>query len=830
MNYAEALLRSGNVPKALEVFRQGRKEGRRARAYRDVWLNEEVKAGNTSVAIEERTRRLQLDPTDFTNAIELAVLLSESKVDRQDIVFLKDDPRRGNKAGDQVYSAAQWSRISPEQRAQIVQDYRMQRKQLSQDIFEQLLTIDSTEPAVVVGASRFYTFGDRIRRATEILQNAEDSLRKIIEDGGDSNLSENEARDRLARVLAERGMFLYRQNPTTNRDAMLAYFEDAAEVESQFSGVANTIITSFLGSIGDYENAARYQRELLDEFVENERSEREIMSIARALIELQVVMGNVSEARNVAEEFLDVRSSSPSDQRALGQIALGEAEKLRKEGGSNFRLASVDALLESAEFHFQEAARMEASNLRTAAMAAAVTEFRWRWADESEQDQYYRDLISQLRAIVEIDESNWPARDALVTALQRGMDQDIAISELRDFLSDNQTNKRARIRLIQLLEERDNLREAIEVAEAGSNIAPGDFDWAAILGELRANAKQYDEAAVQFSRLYERSGDPKYLTSQVRFLLNRDPPAADEVVDIARDNTEYFSNNPYLIGAYSVALADLGRRSEALDRFQTAYRSLRDRPRELPQLAIWLSRLFPETLDGAKGLQLYTDEISNNAPDTVALLELSVMWQRLFQNGVGLDEEQRKEAQMRCIEALRRAIEANTDKVGVLRALLRLGAQLDSLDDCSGASEAFERGLEISPDNPELLNNLAYLGAQCGDDLFLALDRSQRSVESKPSDPQFRDTLGTIMLRIARKETDPQARAERLIAAEREIRKAIKYSRGEAAYPWIHLAELKVAEGDPQEARIALREASRLELNQEQQNEIEKVLSELDGQ
>ena len=830
LNYAQALIRAGNDAKALEVFRLGKKDGRRVRAYRDIWLGEEVRAGNSSIAIEERSRRLQLDPTDFINAIELAVLLSESMVDRPDIVYLSDDPRRGHKAGEEVYSASQWSRLSPDQRGQIIQDYRMQRSKMAEGIFEQLLTVDSIEPSVVVGASRFYVARDMPGRAEEILKSADESLRKIIEDGGNSLLTENEARDRLARILAERGMFLYRQNQVENREAMIAYFDQAAEVESEFSGVADVVIVTFLGSIRDFENAIRFQKGLLREFVENDRADREISDIARSLIELQVISGDVSGAKEVAEEFLDVRSSSPSDQRVLGQIALGQAEQLRKERGSSFKLSAVGPMLDTADFHFQEAARMEASNLRSAAMAAAVTEFRWRWADESEQDEYYRDLIGQLRAIVEIDESNWPAREALVTALRQGMDKDLAVSELRDFLTTNQTNKRARIRLIQLLEERENLREAIEVAETGFNLAPNDFDWAAILGELRANAKQFDEAAVQFSRLYEQSRDPKYLNSQVRFLLDRDPPAADKVVDLARENSEYFSKIPYLIGAYSVALTDLGRRSEGLDRFQTAYRTLRNRSRELPQLAIWLSRLFPNTLDGAKGLQLFTDEISDNDPDTVALLELSVMWQRLFESGVGLDEEQRKEAQMLCIEALRRGIEANTDRIGVLRSLLRLGTQLDSLDDCDGATEAFERGLEIEPENPELLNNLAYLGAQCGDDLFLAMDRSQKSVESKPSEPQFRDTLGTILLRIARLETDPDARADRLIAAERELRKAIKYSDGNAAYPWIHLAELKVFQGDPKEARIALREASRFDLNAEQKSEIDQVLSELDGQ
>ena len=821
INYARALQRGGRDGDALAVLRAGKNDGRRSRAYRDIWLNEEIRVGNIATAIEERRRQMRLDPTDFTNAMALCALLAESRVDRQDIRHFADDERRGFKAGEEIYTEAQWSRIPIAQRRKIQQEYLVQRTKMAQQIFDDLLRIDKTNPNIAVGASRFYRKQGAAAKADEVLADAEAGLRGIIEKNGNSVMTENQARDRLARVLVELGRRAYVSDPAVNRDRALEYFAEAVEVESPFSGTADAIIVTFLGDNLELELAAQYQAGLLEEFVENERADREIQAIARRLVELQVAAQDPEAAAITAERFIDADSVSPEDQMALGAVAFGLASQMRDDGASQDEIMSM---LDKSQNHYREAARMSGGDVKSAGMAASITEARWRWADELEQEALYEQLVSELQQVVSMDEASWPARRALVDALIRNRDLERAAIQLRDFLDTNPRLKDARLRLVSCLDELGNSREAIDVAQVGFDLSPSDFDWAEIIGQLRADAGQYDEAAEQFGQLYQETEDPKYLNGQVRFLLARTPPAADAVIALARENNQYFTKNPYLMGSYSVALADAGRRSEALQRFESAYRLLRPQPDQLPSLAMWMSRLHPDTFDGAQALQLYADEISGNDPGTVELLELAVKWQQVAEDP-STDAQQAEEARSLGIEALRRASEANTNPRGVLLALIRLGAQLDAQDDCEGAIEAFERGLEVQRNNPELLNNLAYLETQCGGDLYLALKRSQEAVRMRPADPTFRDTLGTVLLRIAREESSPDARGERLIVAERELRKAVKF--GGQAWPWIHLAELKTMQGDPEEARLALRKASEFELSVEQKKEIDQVLSEL---
>lgn len=825
LKYAIALKRQGRDAEALDVLRLAKSEGRRSSAFLDLWLREEIRVGNNNIAIAERDRRRLLAPTDFKNAIALAQLLAQSPVGRADIKRLEDDPRRGFKAGDEIYDAARWARLRPAERSKIAQEYRAARVEYATRIFEELLALDALAPEIAVGASRFHNLRGERERADEILDQAETKLRRIVESGGNGIMLESEARNRLARILAEKGNVALQYDPVTGRERAVAYFDEAVEVESPFSPLADTVIVSILSGRGEMALAAKYQRRLLEEFIENDRAPRLRRDVARRLVEFLVGSGQVEEAGAIAAEYIDEGSSKPEDLLALGSLAFGRAIEMHGEGGDR---EEIESLLDEARGHYLEVVRIRGIDLDAAGRAATVSDYRWRWADEASADQRYQELVAERKAIVAADASSWRSRRALIEVLEKGLDFEAAMIELRSVLDVDPTNAEARLKLVDLLQRMGDTRQALEVAQTGFDRAPDDARWPAKIGRIRADRGEFDEAASQFGQLFENTRDPKYLDLQVRLLLARTPPAAEAVIGLARENSRYFSNDPNLIGAYSVALADAGKRAEALQRFESAYRLFKPKGvGQLNMLTRWASRLFPKTEDGVAALQLYIDEISGGSPGTVDLLELSVAWQQLAEDS-SLSPKVREQSQLQAIEALRRASEAGSDARMTSIALLQLGVLLDKTDDCEGAIEAFERGLELRADDHGILNNLAYLGAQCGDDLQLALERSERAVEMRPSDPQYRDTLGAILLKIARRETDPDRREGRLRAAEQELLKAIKL--GGQAYPWIHLAELRALDGDPEEARLALRNATDFDLNDEQKAEIEQVLSELDSQ
>lgn len=74
-----------------------------------------------------------------------------------------------------------------------------------------------------------------------------------------------------------------------------------------------------------------------------------------------------------------------------------------------------------------------------------------------------------------------------------------------------------------------------------------------------------------------------------------------------------------------------------------------------------------------------------------------------------------------------------------------LSAAREGVGDADGALEALERGLAEAGRDPTLLNNLAYLLAERGEDLPRALDLVDEALAARPLEPAYLDTLGWIL-------------------------------------------------------------------------------------
>jgi tetratricopeptide (TPR) repeat protein len=80
-------------------------------------------------------------------------------------------------------------------------------------------------------------------------------------------------------------------------------------------------------------------------------------------------------------------------------------------------------------------------------------------------------------------------------------------------------------------------------------------------------------------------------------------------------------------------------------------------------------------------------------------------------------------------------------------AALSLAVILDSMGKIDQARAAYEDVLRVDPDNIQALNNLAYIKADEGVDLDIALGYAQRALRHSPNDLGITDTLGLIYLR-----------------------------------------------------------------------------------
>ncbi len=131
------------------------------------------------------------------------------------------------------------------------------------------------------------------------------------------------------------------------------------------------------------------------------------------------------------------------------------------------------------------------------------------------------------------------------------------------------------------------------------------------------------------------------------------------------------------------------------------------------------------------------------------------------------------------------------------------------------AESVYRDGLKALPDQPVLLNELAWHLAQRGVKLEEALDLAQRAVKGAPSDGGFRDTLGWVYYK--RGEYND---------AEAQLTKAIELfgKSPSAAEAWVHLGAVYEKKNEIEKAKDAYKKALAIQPNNKEAAEALKRL------
>ena len=80
-------------------------------------------------------------------------------------------------------------------------------------------------------------------------------------------------------------------------------------------------------------------------------------------------------------------------------------------------------------------------------------------------------------------------------------------------------------------------------------------------------------------------------------------------------------------------------------------------------------------------------------------------------------------------------------------ALLRLGQISERKSDFANAKTYYEKSLDANPDNVTAKNNLAWMYAEHGGNVDMALKLAEEAKEKAPNDPGIADTLGWIYVK-----------------------------------------------------------------------------------
>jgi Flp pilus assembly protein TadD len=146
---------------------------------------------------------------------------------------------------------------------------------------------------------------------------------------------------------------------------------------------------------------------------------------------------------------------------------------------------------------------------------------------------------------------------------------------------------------------------------------------------------------------------------------------------------------------------------------------------------------------------------------------------------------------------------------------LELGLMYGELGRDEEARKAYEDVIKLQPDNPEALNNLAYIKADTGQDLDQALAYAQRARQKRPNDLNIADTLALIYIR--KNLTDDSLRM---------LRDLVNQKPDNATFH-LHLAMALYQKGDRPTAKKELEAALRHKPTDKEQIEIKQLMAKL---
>lgn len=425
-----------------------------------------------------------------------------------------------------------------------------------------------------------------------------------------------------------------------------------------------------------------------------------------------------------------------------------------------------------------------------------------------------RDAMGDLDTAITIDPSSWQAFRARSALRARLGQMNEAIEDLRSAVRVNPGDENLRNGLIVELLRLNRDAEAFRVATDAIEANPTDVELILRLGELFASRELYGRSAQLFEMAWERRRQGRVLQAYVESLLRQSPPAGRRAIDVLQNaNTDF----PIAQSAGMLMLrgrAELARQREpdAVRDFNAAYDLIRDNPGALMAYYGSLSVAYPRVSDRVA----YLRQLEGRTRETG--------WPRLMRARAQIEESGTRRDGM---ATLRRLASEGSDTT-LHRSAILLGAEgLYEAGAYAEAAELWRLGAERFPDNWEIQNNLAYTMVRFLSDPEGALPLARRAAELAPETASVYDTLGLVQRELGDLEE-----------AERTFRRGLSLSSTAdvaATAIRVHLAGVRLRQGDRAEAAILLDEAERLmEINEaartSYKGEVDALRAELDSE
>lgn len=546
--------------------------------------------------------------------------------------------------------------------------------------------------------------------------------------------------------------------------------DEALQLESEENREASQFYASWLMGRQEYEEA----REIYQSLHEDLGADRFLLSMAEADLE----MGNVDKAKAVIRNYLqnNQMSASAANLKTRTHISLEEFSQARR---------TIDRAIELAPENVQ-------SRMLRAELGA-------RSPSHVSDDRVRKDLEKAL----EVDPENRSARRMLVSWLMKTEEEDQAITHLEELVEENPEDTEIRSLLANLYFQQDEhgklaslLKEWQELTDDGGNTQL--MQWESRLAEAQGD---WDKAVDKMQRLYSNDPSADNLSRYLHMLIAADKPGKAVSVFKQSENDELKEKSSVLL-QYGRALFRKGEVQEARKQFVEAIRSTDDAARRKHDLLINIR----SSLDGEDVWQEFLTEDLKETDDPV----ISYL---LAENG--LRKGNTEEALDR-LNSLQEALDK--DDFLYSRVLIALSDTYLQMEDNEKAADLLEEVIKIEPNNPRVLNNLAYQMALLDREPYEAVELAEKALQKTSEDGEQRanilDTLGFA-----------QFKAGLYAHAQTSYTRSIRNHPSATTY--MHLGELYLDQDKPVAAKRMLDLAQDVKGEQELSDKLAADISDL---
>lgn len=485
-------------------------------------------------------------------------------------------------------------------------------------------------------------------------------------------------------------------------------FQNAMKLEDPQTRPASRQFADILFGLRMYPEAAEIYQRLGQQYPDDRRVQ---LRLAEALARA----GKLDEAQAIVDRFVKVTGQDTSTLLLSATLDQSRAARAAAEGDR----ARASELRQKALQNYNRAVELSPK---------LATAYYYRATLLQSEPQDEPAAIADLNQALRLEPNLALARQLLASIHLRHQQLGEARRELRALLERDPTNAAARVELARLLWSENLFSDLQALLDQSATLLPGDPTWPRLKAQLALSQNKTQDAIRFMSQAFELQPDASSLGELVDLLLRYQEYSL--ALKALQEQQSLVAGQPLLEAMAGQVWAAQGQTQQAQQAFTRALELSLD----LPLMTVVAQRMtaafgLDQTL---RDLEAWTANTPRAANAQFALAQLEL-------------QNQRPAAAAQRLSNLL----SNTPPGSRLRTPARnlLAMALSADNRPRDAVDVLRQSLQESPDDPEALNNLAFILTDQLNQASDALPHAQKAARLAPGNPSILDTLGWAQFR-----------------------------------------------------------------------------------